>query len=208
MIGRLRGTIVERDASGVVLDVNGVGYTVHCPQSTLDALLVNSEATLTIHTEMKESEIRLYGFSEKLEQQLFQFLLQVNGVGPKSALEVLSSMPAAELIRVLGSGDAAKIQRAKGIGKKTAGRIVLELKDKVASYALTSSHLTEQIEVIRDIRGAGGDRRAETRNDATLALLSLGFSRADAEGAVEKVFKESPHFTDAGDVVKAGLSYL
>ena len=201
MIGRLVGEVAELEISSALLDVQGVGYTVFCPVSTLSGLSLGEQATLTIHTEMRDSEIRLYGFHSALQKQLFEFLLQVNGVGPKSALEILSSFDASELIRVLGSGEVQKIQKAKGIGKKTAERIVLELKDKVSTYAVESSGLRESIEVVSS---------SSVTDDAIEALLSLGFSKGDAESAVNQASTSAEGETarDPGEMVKVALSYL
>jgi len=199
MIGRLIGEVAEIIGSRVLVDIQGVGYDVYCPRSTLEELSVGSSGRLIVHTEMKESDIRLYGFHTMIEKQLFEFLIQVNGVGPKSALEILSSLESEELIRVIGSGEAQRLQKTKGIGKKTAERIVLELQDKLSTYAVESSSLSDQIESVRV---------ADSSDDSVLALVSLGFSKNQAELAVHKALSEKGHLQDAGDIVKAALAFL
>lgn len=199
MIGRLTGQIAEIAGNKVLVDIQGVGYEAHCPVSTLQQLSVGAKGVLIIHTEMKESDIRLYGFHTALEKQLFEFLLQVNGVGPKSALEILSALDAGELIRVIGSGEAARLQKTKGIGKKTAERIVLELQDKLSAYAVETSSLHERVESVRV---------SDSSDDSVLALISLGFSKAQAETAVHRALSGQAQLHDAGDIVKAALAYL
>lgn len=205
MIGRLSGKIDSlQDGRLVLIDVGGVGYEVICTRAAFENLNIGEHTQLITYTDMRESALTLFGFVSSLEKQLFLFLNEVNGVGPRSALEILSTFNDGELLKIIGSGDVAKIQRAKGVGKKTAERIVLELKDKVSRYAvLNTSHVTaklrEQIEQ---------QVTSDETEDSVLALISLGFSRAESERAVNRVKEQNAQILDPGEIVKGALGYL
>src|SRR5919202_688679 len=132
MISQLRGRPAGRTADGLVLDVGGVGYLLHATPSALRKTEREDEVTLLTYLNVREDALQLFGFAEQAERDLFVSLLAVNGVGPKVALAVVSGSPAAELRRAIVTGDAARFQAIPGIGKKTAERIVLELKEKLA----------------------------------------------------------------------------
>jgi Holliday junction DNA helicase RuvA len=169
MIARLRGRPVARTAEGLVLDVGGVGYLVHATPSA--ARQEGDEITVHTYLHVREDALQLYGFAEIAERELFVQLLSVNGVGPKVALAVVSGSPAAELRRAIVLEDTARFQVIPGIGKKTAERIVLELKEKLAgdlSLAPTPGVPAGDL-VARD------------------ALIELGFSLQDAERALAAV---------------------
>lgn len=132
MIGRLAGTLIDKSAGGVVLDVGGVGYEVSCPLTVLDVLpRTNSAAVLWIHTHVREDQITLFGFTDAEQRRLFRQLIGVSGIGPKLALACLSGMDAEGLSSAIANGDVRKLSSIPGIGKRTAERLVLELKDKV-----------------------------------------------------------------------------
>ncbi|MBI4171748.1 MAG: Holliday junction branch migration protein RuvA, partial [Actinobacteria bacterium] len=135
MISRLRGTPVARTAEGLVLDVNGVGYLVAATQGALRKADVAGEVVVETYLHVREDALQLYGFADLAERELFLQLLSVTGVGPKVALAIVSSSPAAELCRAVARQDSARFQAIPGIGKKLAERIVLELKDKLGSGA-------------------------------------------------------------------------
>lgn len=207
MIARLVGIVVAlEDSRKAIVDVQGVGYEVLCSQETLSKITIGEEATLIVYTDMRESAIALYGFSSALEKKLFAFLNEVKGVGPKHALEILSCFEASELLRVIGSGNAALVQQAKGIGKKTAERIILELQDKVSQYALNTQGLraSMEIETVPSLKMGNTD----TIQDSVLALRSLGFTLGASEKAVESARRESPNLEDAGEIVKRALAFL
>ena len=174
MIARLRGRPVARTAEGLVLDVGGIGYLVHATPSA--ARQEGDEITVHTYLHVREDALQLYGFAEVAERELFVQLLSVNGVGPKVALAVVSGSPAAELRRAIVLEDAARFQAIPGIGKKTAERIVLELKEKLAgdlSLAPTPGVPAGDL-VARD------------------ALIELGFSLQDAERALAEVDPDLP----------------
>ncbi len=174
MIARLRGRPVARTAEGLVLDVGGVGYLVHATPSA--ARQEGDEITVHTYLHAREDALQLYGFAEVAERELFVQLLSVNGIGPKVALAVVSGSPAADLRRAIVLEDTARFQAIPGIGKKTAERIVLELKEKLAGdLSLAPTH------------GApAGDLVARD------ALVELGFSLQDAERALAAVDPDLP----------------
>jgi holliday junction DNA helicase RuvA len=182
MIAFLRGTLVEKTANRLILDVNGVGYDVLVPLSTFYALGdAGVSVALRIHTHVREDVIALYGFVTRLEQDLFERLIAINGVGPKLALAVLSGIEPAELIRAIRTQDVARLTSIPGIGKKTAERIGLELKDRLPK-SLQAIEPAPAIESPKD----------QMRDDLLSALVNLGYHRPVAERAVEIVVKASP----------------
>ena len=178
MIGWLRGVLRQVEPSRVLLDTGGVGYDVHVPLSTfyeLQKISAGEPAELFIHTHVREDALVLYGFSSDRERQLFLKLTGVSGIGPKLAQTILSGMPGDELIDALARSDLARLNRIPGVGKKTAERMVLELREKVKDLAA-------------DLPVA-----AEPRDDdLVLALTNLGYKRAAAEKAVLRVDADQP----------------
>ena len=182
MIAWLKGVLLEKTPSRAIVDVSGVGYSVQVPLSTFYGLgEPGTGVTLRIHTHVREDVIALYGFATALEQELFERLIAIGGVGPKLALAVLSGIEPADLIRAVRVQDVARLTAIPGVGKKTAERIGLELKDRLspALQAVGQAHT--------DI--APGDH---LRDDLLSALLNLGYQRAAAEKALDKVLKASP----------------
>ena len=172
MIARLRGRPAGRTAEGLVLDVNGVGYLVAATPSVLRRAGAGSELTVETYLHVREDALQLYGFADAGERELFQHLLTVSGVGPKVALAVVSGSPAPELRRAIAHGDHARFQAIPGIGRKTAERIVLELKEKLGADTEPSLAAVGELPghlVARD------------------ALVELGYSVADAELALTDV---------------------
>ena len=196
MIARLSGTVLEKHPNRVVVDVGGVGYDVQVPLSTFYGLGEPGAAvTLRIHTHVREDVIALYGFVTRLEQDLFERLIAINGVGPKLALAVLSGIEPGELIRAVRTQDVARLTRIPGVGKKTAERIGLELKDRLPSSL-------QGLETA-PASSTPGD---QLRDDLLSALVNLGYQRPVAEKALEKVLKDQPprRFEDAlKDVLRA-----
>jgi len=179
MIAKLRGRLVSKSPAEVVLEVGGVGYRVAIPVSTFYRLSeLESEASLLTYTHVREDTLALFGFYTREEQALFELLIGVAGVGPKLALNVLSGIEAPELVQALRAGDVARLTRIPGVGKKTAERLVLELRDKAQKLPL----------------GAGLGRAVQPgptpKDDLVSALANLGYSRAEAEKAVEPALKE------------------
>jgi Holliday junction DNA helicase RuvA len=182
MIAVLRGSISEKTPSRVIVDVAGVGYDVLVPLSTFYVLGEPGAAvTLRIHTHVREDIIALYGFITRLEQDLFERLIAISGVGPKLALAVLSGIEPAELIRAIRTQDVARLTRIPGIGKKTAERIGLELKDRLPADL--------QIAEPAPAASTAGD---QLRDDLLSALVNLGYQRPVAEKAVEKILRVQP----------------
>jgi holliday junction DNA helicase RuvA len=169
MIARLRGKRVAAGPDGVVVDVNGVGYLVH---ATPSVLRLGEELTVETYLHVREDTLQLYGFATGEERQLFVQLLSVNGVGPKVALAIVSGSTPAELRRAIALDDTKRFEAIPGIGKKTAQRVVLELKEKLGS-----------LEPVRSAADALGARDA---------LVELGYSLLDAERALDGVDPELP----------------
>ncbi len=181
MIARLAGTILEKHPNRIVVDVNGVGYEVIVPLSTFYGLGEDgANVSLRVHTHVREDVIALYGFASALEQDLFERLIAISGIGPKLALAVLSGIDPGELVRAIRAQDVARLTRIPGVGKKTAERIGLELKDRLPSAAA----------VAEGAAVSGGD---EVKADLLSALTNLGYNRAVAEKAVDSALKKSPH---------------
>ncbi len=186
MIGRLEGRILEIDPGRVIVDVGGVGYLVSTTLRAVPELAGSERASLLIHTQVKDDAIDLYGFPTSGELEAFQRLIGVAGVGPRIALAVLSSLAPDELASVVSTGDLARLTMTPGVGKKTAERIMLELKGK-----LTPSST------------AGGD----LRGDAASALVNLGYKQAQATQAVEAVLADNPA-DDVGEILRLALQRL
>jgi holliday junction DNA helicase RuvA len=179
LIARLKGTLVEKTPNRVVIDVAGVGYDVLVPLSTFYGLgEAGSDVSLRVHTHVREDVIALYGFSSALEQDLFERLIAINGIGPKLALAVLSGIDPGELVRAIRAQDLARLTRIPGVGKKTAERIGLELKDRLPHPPASPEAPA----------AAGDDRRA----DLLSALTNLGYKGAIAEKAVDAAVKKAP----------------
>lgn len=177
MIGRLSGVLLERDFSSCLIDVNGVGYEVAIPLSTFDKLpLENREITLFIHTQVREDAITLFGFATLEERKLFRKLIDVSGVGGKLALNVLSSMPVASFCGAVASGDVKALSRISGVGKRTAERLVVELKGRLEGADPAAA------------APAIGSEAA----DACAALEQLGFKRDAVNKVVNALLNELP----------------
>jgi Holliday junction DNA helicase RuvA len=178
MISRLSGTLLEVQPPYVVIDVNGVGYELETPLSVLGSLPRPGEAVVLLtHLQVSQDHQTLYGFATRQERRLFRQLLKVSGIGAKLALTILSGASGDELARYVTDGDAAALTRLPGIGKKTAERIIVELRDKLDDYA------PAQRDAGRDGSAAGGGAAAEARN----ALRALGYRDAEATHMVRKV---------------------
>lgn len=183
MIGRLKGILVNKQPPWVLLDVQGVGYEVEVPLSTLFDLPANGqELTLLIHTVVREDAFLLYGFSREIERKLFRHLLKVTGVGAKMALGVLSGMNAEEFAGAIARNDIAALIRLPGVGRKTAERLVIEMRDRLAEGFFDSAATTAKV-------GNSGDRApiAGADQEAMSALEALGYKPAEAQRMVKAV---------------------
>ena len=176
MIALLTGRLAFKAPTHLALDVQGVGYEVFIPLSTYYNLPnVQDSLTLSIHTHVREDAIQLFGFSTPQEKDAFVLLLSVSGIGPKSALGILSALPVSDLVSAIQSGDVEKLETVPGIGKKSAGRLVLELKDK-----LTKLHPALMPHDAQLVKG-----RDEQFDDALSALTNLGYRASDAKEALK-----------------------
>lgn len=174
MYAYLRGTLAVRGRDFVALDCGGVGYKIFVTEGYLQACKIGEEATLYTHLVVREEELSLYGFSSEAEKEMFEKLIGVSGVGPKAGRAILSEMPAREVAAAIFSADARAFSKVSGIGPKTAGKIVLELKDKIKAQDVALSK--EE------------DTAANTAvGDAIAALVSLGYGKAEAASAVSDV---------------------
>ncbi len=183
MIGRLKGILVNKQPPWILLDVQGVGYEVEVPLSTLFDLPANGqEATLLIHTVVREDAFLLYGFSREVERKLFRHLLKVTGVGAKLALGVLSGMNAEEFAGAIVRNDIAALIRLPGVGRKTAERLVIEMRDRLAEGFFDGAPLAT-------VAGKMGDTAALAGADqeAMSALEALGYKPAEAQRMVKAV---------------------
>ena len=173
MIGQIRGRLADKRPNQLLVDVGGVGYQVQVPLSTFAALgELHTEVTLLIHTHVREDALALYGFLSSREKHFFELLLSASGVGPALALKILSGMSVEELVPAIRGGDLARLTRIPGVGRKTAERIVVELKDKLETVAVAEE---------RPAASAGG-----TEADVVSALTNLGYDGRAAEKAVEE----------------------
>lgn len=197
MYAHLRGRICDVEESLVVIDVNGIGFNVYMSAGDVMSLEQGAETTVYTYTSVREDAMQLYGFLEKSELALFRKLITVNGVGMKNALAIMSTLDADSLVFAIASGDSAAISRAPGIGKKTADRVILELKDKV-DPGVTVSH---------DISGGEAvEVRGTAASEAVEALISLGYSRSESVRAVGMV--KADEGTDTGEILREALKNL
>ena len=181
MIAHLKGTILEKHPNQVVLDAGGVGYDVQIPVSTYTALPDAGAAfALRIHTHVREDAIQLFGFATSEEKTVFERLISVSGIGPKLAVTVLSGLATPELIAAIRTGDVQRLGRIPGVGKKTAERMVLELKDKLIAVEAASKG---------DSTADAASFLSPLERDVLSALLNLGCSRPAAEEAIGKAKK-------------------
>ena len=182
MIAFLRGRILDKQPNRIVVDVNGVGYDLSVPLSTFYGLAdVGGEIALRVHTHVREDALALYGFATRLEQDLFERLIGVSGIGPKVGLAVLSGIEPMDLIRAIERGDLARLTAIPGVGKKTSERIVLELKDRLPRVEAAAAGEATPVEAPLLLR-----------DDLLSALINLGYHRPLAEKAVEAAIKRTP----------------
>jgi len=193
MIARLRGRLLKKGPQEAIVDVSGVGYRVTIPLSTFYRIgEPGSEVSLLTHTHVREDALALFGFLSEAEQALFERLIDVSGVGPKLAVSILSGIEAPELVAALRGSDVARLTRIPGVGRKTAERLVLELKDKMEQLASAAPPPPSA--------GPAAD-------DVVSALVHLGYSRPESERAVERIFREHQH-DRFEDLLRAALQVV
>jgi len=196
MIAALRGRLADKQPNRIVVDVQGVGYEVFVPLSTYYVLgEVESDVALKVHTHVREDLIALYGFATAFERQVFERLIAVSGIGPKLALAVLSGIEAADFVRAVQGADLARLTAIPGVGKKTAERMALELKDRLPPAGAAEA------------AGDGDPGGGGLRGDLLSALLNLGYHRPAAEKAVDGALKRTEAPTFEG-VLKQALREL
>jgi Holliday junction DNA helicase RuvA len=201
MIASLQGALAAKDpeAGQLVVEVGGVGYLVHVSSQTIAALPeVGEPVQLRCHTHVREDALQIFGFLEGLEQKLFELLIAVSGIGPKLALTALSGMPVAELLRAIVGEEHRRLQAIPGIGKKTAERIVLELKDRCAGLA-------------RTIPSGPRPSRSESSQsgEVVTALVNLGYKRVQAEKAVVRALeREGVSTADLERLLREALTLI
>ena len=202
MISYIRGTLAEKNEDSAVVEAHGVGYQIFVPVPVLSELPPLGESVkIYSYFSVREDGMSLFGFLSRQDLAMFKQLIGVNGIGPKSALGILSALRPDVLRMAVASGDAKTISRAPGVGPKTAQRIILDLKDKIRPEDVLAGGLEESLAVPEEISGVG-----QAGKEAVEALTALGYSAAEAAGAVKKV-KITEEMT-AEDVLKGALRHL
>ncbi|MEO9274233.1 Holliday junction branch migration protein RuvA [Marinomonas sp. 5E14-1] len=194
MIGRIVGTLVEKTPPELLVDVSGVGYEISASMTTIyDLPQLGDQVTLFTHFLVKEDSQTLYGFIDKSERALFRVLIKVNGIGPKMALAILSSMSSEELVANVQDSDVTALTKIPGVGKKTAERLIIELRDKLGQAA--KNDLFSAPTVLRQVQ-------ADPRQEAEAALISLGYKPQEAAKAIASIPMDS---ASSEEVIKAAL---
>ncbi len=198
MIASLTGILKSKSPIEVLVDVNGVGYSVSISLSTYSKLSdINSTVHLLTHLHVREDLMQLFGFATEAERQLFRQLISITGIGPKTAQGILSGMSAADLQNYIASGNISALTAVPGVGRRTAERLVMELRDKIGKADKTLDSAT-----------APGDKNAEIRNEALLALTSLGYNRLAAEKAIRMALKDAgENRLGVEELIKKALKY-
>ncbi|PVZ20699.1 MULTISPECIES: Holliday junction branch migration protein RuvA [unclassified Pseudomonas] len=185
MIGRLRGTLAEKQPPHLIIDIAGLGYELEVPMTTLYRLpAVGQPVTLHTHLVVREDAHLLYGFFEKRERELFRELIRLNGVGPKLALTLMSGFEADELVRVVQAQDSSALVKVPGVGKKTAERLLVELKDRFKAWQTTPAMF--ELVPFEEAAPAGAPQ-ASAEADAVSALISLGYRPQEASKAINGI---------------------
>lgn len=204
MIGKLTGVVDSVASDAAIIDVGGVGYVVHASGKTLGRLGPRGSAvSLLIDTHVREDAISLFGFAETVERDWFRALLNVQGVGAKVALSILSVLAPDELARAVAAQDKAAVARANGVGPKLAQRVVSEMKDKAGGINLGAALAAGSSVEAAPVNGADGPM-----NDAVSALVNLGYRRTEAYGAVAKVMQKEGAAAPLNDLILKGLKEL
>jgi len=197
MIAHLKGKLIYKSPDHSIVDVNGIGYKVFSPLSTYYVLpKIGESVTFRIHTRVREDELKLFGFLTEEEQAIFEKLITINKVGPKLALGILSGMSPANLLTAVMSNDAARLSAIPGVGKKTAERLTLEMKDKL-------SDLTFGMEHQPDAESPGG-----SYEDALSALVNLGYKKPQAEKSLKSAYNKMGKDSSLEDLIKESLNNL
>ena len=198
MIAYLEGKLVEKNPTFLILEVNGVGYSVNIPISTYGNLgEIGQMVKVLTHQQVREDELKLFGFSTRQEKALFELLISVNGVGPKVALGILSCIPADGFQRSVLQEDLDALTTISGVGRKTAQRLIVELKEKLSKMDLGGTEVV-----------AGRDSVVyPAADEAALALMSLGYTKAEAKKALEKVIADAKEALSVEELIKRALKH-
>jgi len=198
MIAHLKGQLTYKSPEHTIVDVNGVGYLVFTPLSTYYALpSIGQTVSLKIHTRVREDEFKLFGFLTEEEQTIFQKLITINKVGPRLALAILSGMSPKDLLSAVMNNDYAKLSTIPGVGKKTAERLTMEMKDKLADMTLEMERSTDYIPTKQGFY-----------DDALSALLNLGYKKPEAEKALKTIYSQNGKDAGLEEIIKESLNIL
>lgn len=210
MIGRLRGTLVEKNSPEILIECAGVGYEVTMPMTSIYALPeLEQQATIYTHFVVREDAQLLYGFANKVERKLFRLLIKVNGVGPKLALAILSNMSADQFVSCVRHDDITAIVKIPGVGKKTAERLLIEMRDRLKDWQAQQIHLVSDDGVIPEQLSAELSQETtfvnDNKGDAINALLSLGYKQVQADKAVKSVYNRG---MSSEDIIRDALKSM
>lgn len=200
MISYVKGTVADIEENGVVVDCNGMGYHIYMSAMALGYMRMGDEVKIHTYLQVKEDDMQLYGFLSKDDLQIYKLLLTVNGIGPKAGMGVLSGLTADEIRFAVLSDDVAAISKAPGIGKKTAQKLILELKDKLNLQDAFEQKIANQNDL------TGDTYFSDSRKETVQALTALGYSSSDALRAVKQV--EDAEGMDTEQLLKAALKKM
>jgi holliday junction DNA helicase RuvA len=199
MIARISGTLIQKTAAQCVVDVHGIGYRVDIPLTTFYELPETGQpVVLHVHTHVREDAINLYGFHTQNEREIFQLMISVSGIGPKLALNILSGIAAGELVRAITEEDLKRLTGIPGVGKKTAERMILELKDKAARLGWES--VAKGTVAVKT-----GDH---VKDDALSALVNLGYKGSSVKEVVDRIMRETTSIPSLDQLLKQALRVL
>ncbi|TAK09623.1 MAG: Holliday junction branch migration protein RuvA [Candidatus Manganitrophaceae bacterium] len=200
MIASITGTILDKTPNALIVEVHGIGYQLFIPLNTFYRLPeVKESVSLQVYTHVREDALQLYGFLSALEKELFLLLLGVSGVGPKVALGILSGMELTELVQALRDGNVDRLRAIPGVGPKTAGRLVLELREKVSALSLAGLQTS----------APAGSESEKMKEDALSALVNLGYSRNEAKRVIDTIVGEEGSASDFVEgLIKKALKKL
>ncbi|MDO8415276.1 MAG: Holliday junction branch migration protein RuvA [Agitococcus sp.] len=196
MIGRLHGTVVEKSAPQIIIDIHGVGYEVETPLPTFCQITLGEVTTLWIHQVIREDANLLYGFTDREERALFRLFLKVSGVGPKLALSLLSGMEPNAFLRCIERDDVVTLTKIPGVGKKTAERLIIELRDRIKELMPSSATATERLSLTTQLSPVA---------EAEQALMALGYKPLEAQKAVALVKNQHE---DTANLIRAALKSM
>jgi Holliday junction DNA helicase RuvA len=210
VIGRLRGTLVEKNSPEILIECAGVGYEVTMPMTSIYALPeLEQQAIIYTHFVVREDAQLLYGFANKVERKLFRLLIKVNGVGPKLALAILSNMSADQFVSCVRHDDITAIVKIPGVGKKTAERLLIEMRDRLKDWQAQQIHLVSDDGVIPEQLSTelsiDSTFISDNKGDAINALLSLGYKQIQADKAVKSVYNRG---MSSEDIIRDALKSM